>query len=79
MSRRTPSSFDERNNASSHHGNNDDSGKRLDRRQGHVPFVPKLKHELASIESPPAIDKIHSLKDVPLRPKKQCYLSPRGF
>jgi hypothetical protein len=70
--------FRERNNASSHHDNNDDGGKRLHRGQGLVPVIPKLKHALVSIESAPSTEKI-PLKDVPLRPKMQCYVSSRAF
>jgi hypothetical protein len=38
----SPSTFRQRNNASSHHDNDDDSGKRLHRGEGPVPVVPKL-------------------------------------
>jgi hypothetical protein len=57
-----PPSLDQRNSAGRHHGNNNDGCKRLDGRQGPGPFVPKLNHMLASRESAPTIDKIHSLK-----------------
>ncbi len=72
--------FRERNNASSHHDNNDDGGKRLHRGQGFVPVIPKLEHALVSVESAPSTEKIPLCrKDVPLRPKMQCYLSSRAF
>jgi hypothetical protein len=50
------------------------------RGQGLVPVIPKPEHALVSIESAPSTEKIPLCrKDLPLRPKMQCYVSSRAF
>src|SRR5882672_6279479 len=61
--RLSPPTFHLRNNAGSHHDNNDDGGQRLHRGQRFVPVVPKLEHAPVSVENAPATDKIPLSKD----------------
>ncbi|MBP1095297.1 hypothetical protein [Bradyrhizobium diazoefficiens] len=74
-----PLALNECQNASGHHGNNDDGCQRLDRGQGPVPLVPKLNHVLASRESAPTIDKIRLQEERTGRSKKAMLLIVARF